>query len=64
MLGLEEKLGALATLGLSPKKIELYKLKLQNPDKTQQELGEMVGKPRRTVIRWLQDVEALAPKPI
>jgi hypothetical protein len=64
LLGLDEKLGALSTLGLSPKKIELYRLKLQNPDKTQQELGEMIGKPRLTVIRWLKDIDAITPKPV
>lgn len=53
----EEKLKALAVLGVEQKKIDLYKLRVENPELTQQELSEMIGKSRLTVIRWLKDIE-------
>lgn len=53
----EEKLKALAVLGVEQKKIDLYKLKVENPELTQQELSRLIGKSRLTVIRWLKDIE-------
>lgn len=55
----ESKLKALEVLGVDKKKIEMYKLKLENPDITNGELGSKIGKSRLTVIRWLKDIESL-----
>lgn len=55
----EEKIKALATLGIEQKKIDLYKLRVENPNMTQQELSEKIGKSRLTVIRWLKDIESV-----
>lgn len=62
LLSYEEKLKALAVLGVDERKLELYKLKAEQPELTQQELASMIGKSRLTVIRWLKDIEAVHQK--
>lgn len=57
MLQFEDRFKALTTLGVEEKKVELYKLSQEYPKLTQEELGVLIGKPRRTVIRWLQDIK-------
>lgn len=56
LLAYEQRFKALATLGVEPKKIELYKLRLEHPKFTQQQLADSIGKSRLTVIRWLKDI--------
>lgn len=58
----EDRLKALAVLGVEEKKLELYKLKVENPEMTQQELADKIGKSRLTVIRWLKDIESVQCK--
>lgn len=55
----EDKFKALALLGVTSKKIELLKLSILHPTLTQEELGNKIGKPRRTVIRWLKDLKSV-----
>lgn len=43
--------------GLSPKKVLMYKAKLNNPDLRNNDLAEVFGVTTRTVIRWTKDVE-------
>lgn len=64
LLYVEVKMNALKILGVSDKKAELYKLRLQYPSLTQQQLGDIIGKPRLTVIRWLKEINKLTPKEI
>lgn len=58
MMDFESKFEALKTLGLDPKKIEAYKLSLEKPELTRQELADELGKSKPTVIKWLQEVKA------
>lgn len=51
------KIEALAMLGISPKKIEAYKLHLAKPQLTRQELADELGKSKPTIIKWLQEVQ-------
>ena len=53
----ETKINALLTLGIAPKKIEAYKLSLERPELTRQELADELGKSKPTVIKWLQEVK-------
>lgn len=55
----EEKLKALSILGVDQKKIDLYKLTLEQPSLTADELSTKIGKGRATVFRWLSDVRAM-----
>lgn len=55
----EEKLKALAVLGVDRKKIELYRISLEEPNLTRQQLAERIGKTKPTVITWLKEIEAL-----
>ena len=54
----EEKFKALLTLGEAQKKIDLYKLSLEQPELTVQELADKVGKGRATAFRWLAEVKS------
>lgn len=56
----EEKLKALAVLGVDQKKIDLYKLTLDKPLLTRQQLAEHVGKSKPTVIAWLKEIKELS----
>ena len=60
----EDKLKALAVLGVDQKKLDLYRLKIENPSLTQQELSEIIGKSRLTVIRWLKEIGAVQLKAV
>ena len=55
----EDKLKALAILGVEQKKIDLYELTLKEPKLTRDVLAERIGKSKRTVISWLQEIEQL-----
>lgn len=55
----EDKLKALAVLGVEQKKIDLYELTLKEPKLTRDVLAERIGKSKRTVISWLQEIEQL-----
>jgi hypothetical protein len=56
---IKARLSALELLGLKKTKLTLYRTSLENPMLTQQELAKTVRKDRRTVIRWLQEIESL-----
>ena len=59
----EDKLKALAVLGVEQKKIDLYELSLKEPNLTRDALAERVGKSKRTVIAWLQEINTkMTPK--
>ena len=58
MLDFDAKFKALEVLGLDTKKIEAYKLSLERPELTRQELADELGKSKPTVIKWLQEVKA------
>lgn len=55
----EDKLNALAILGVDQKKIELYRLTLEQPLLTRQQLADTIGKSKPTVIAWLKDIKRL-----
>lgn len=55
----QKKLNALFALGISAKKLEAYKLSLENPDLSVEELASQLGKGRATIFRWLKDVRQL-----
>ena len=58
LLDFDAKFKALEVLGLDTKKIEAYKLSLERPELTRQELADELGKSKPTVIKWLQEVKA------
>lgn len=56
----EDKLNALTVLGVDQKKIELYKLTLEKPSLTRQQLADTIGKSKPTVIAWLKEIKELS----
>lgn len=52
----QKQLNALFALGVSPKKLEVYKLYLEDNSLTRQQLADTVGKSKPTVIKWLKEV--------
>lgn len=58
MLGLEAKVKCLSILGLDRKKIAAWRLAMENPEMTRNQLAVAVGKSKPTVIKWLQEVES------
>lgn len=59
----EEKIKALNTLGIDQKKIELYRIVEENPKLKHNELAAKLNVSRRTIIRWLNDLDNLE-KPV
>lgn len=59
LIAQESHLKALATLGVSPKKLQAYKLSLENPRLSTEDIAEKLGKHRVTVFRWLKEIEGL-----
>ena len=55
----ETKLNALSVLGVSPKKIEAYKLLLENPLLSAEDIAVQLNKHRATVFRWLKEIKEL-----
>lgn len=55
----ECKLKALEVLGIDKKKIDMYKIRLENPSLTHSEIASKIGKSRLTVLRWLKEIEEL-----
>jgi HAMP domain-containing protein len=54
----ETKMNALSALGIDQKKIDAYRLRLENPELTMDEIASLVGKTRDTVQRWLREIKA------
>ena len=59
LLSYEKRLEALLVLGVDQKKIDLYKITLDEPGLTRQQLADKIGKSKPTVITWLQEVKGL-----
>lgn len=57
LLNVDERLKALAVLGVDGKKLEAYKLSLQQPNMTRNEIAAHLGKSKPTVIKWLKEVD-------
>lgn len=61
VLGLDEinerKLTALSKLGVKQNVLEAYRLKLENPKLTREEIAVKLNKGKRTVVRWFVDLE-------
>lgn len=55
----EEKLKALKVLGIKPPALEAYKLKLDQPELTQEQIGAQVGRDRKTIRRWFKEIDDL-----
>ncbi len=55
----ETKLNALSVLGVSPKRIEAYKLLLENPLLSAEDIAVQLNKHRATVFRWLKEIKEL-----
>jgi len=60
LLGIEDKLKSLAVLGFKPTVLTAYRLKLENPELTQEQISERVGKDARTIRRWFKSIDALS----
>lgn len=58
MLVYEDKFDALLALGIEEKKVQVYKLSLEKPEMTRQELATFFGKSKPTVIKWLKEIKA------
>lgn len=56
---LQKKLNALFALGIPAKKLEAYKISLENPELSVEEVAAQLGKGRATVFRWLKDVKEI-----
>ena len=57
MLSIEARCQAMQVLGIHNKKIEAWKLHMENPNLSRQALADLLGKSKPTVIKWLQDVQ-------
>lgn len=53
----ERKLKALSKLGVKDNVLEAYRLKLDNPKLTREEIAVKLGRGKRTVVRWFVDLE-------
>ena len=53
----ERKLKALSKLGVKDNVLEAYRLKLENPKLTREEIAIKLGRGKRTVVRWFVDLE-------
>lgn len=57
MLSIEARCQAMQVLGIHNKKIEAWRLHMENPNLSRQALADLLGKSKPTVIKWLQDVQ-------
>lgn len=57
-----DKINFLHSIGVNTKKVSLYQTRLERPDLTQRQLGELFGKTDRTVRNWLVEVENILLK--
>lgn len=53
----ERKLKALSKLGVKDNVLEAYRLKLENPKLTRDDIAVKLNKCKRTVVRWFVDLE-------
>lgn len=53
----ERKLKALSKLGVKDNVLEAYRLKLENPKLTREDIAVKLNKCKRTVVRWFVDLE-------
>lgn len=53
----ERKLKALSKLGVKDNVLEAYRLKLENPKLTREEIAIKLGRGKRTVVRWFVELE-------
>ena len=53
----ERKLKALSKLGVKDNVLEAYRLKLENPKLTREDIAVKLNKGKRTVVRWFVDLE-------
>lgn len=53
----QEKLEFLMSLGVDPRKIALYNVKLENPSFTYKQLADVTHVSRRTAVYWLAEIE-------
>lgn len=63
LINIESRLKALAVLGVENKKLEAYRLLLENPGMKIEDFIKQVGKGRATVFRWLKEIRALEDCP-
>lgn len=56
---LQKKLNALFALGIPAKKLEAYKISIENPELSVEEVATQLGKGRATVFRWLKDIKEI-----
>lgn len=55
----DAKLEALAILGVNKKKLMAYKMSLDNPELSLDEVAEKLGRHRATVFRWMKEIKEL-----
>lgn len=53
----ERKLKALSKLGVKDNVLDAYRLKLENPKMTREDIAVKLNKCKRTVVRWFVDLE-------
>lgn len=53
----ERKLKALSKLGVKDNVLEAYRLKLENPKMTREDIAVKLNKGKRTVVRWFVELE-------
>lgn len=57
LIDVDVRLKLLSVLGVDQKKLEAYKLTLEQPGLTRNELALQLGKSKPTVIKWIKEVE-------
>lgn len=57
LLNFESKFSALEILGIDSKKIEAYRLSLEQPELTRQQIANLLGKSKPTIIKWLKEIK-------
>ena len=59
LLNQERKLKALSVLGVDKKKLHAYRLSIENPELSVDEIALRLGKHRATVFRWIKEIKDL-----
>ena len=60
--GIIDELSKLTALGVDPKKLLVYKTKMDNPSLTHRELAKMFNVGIRTIFRWMEQMKTLVEK--
>lgn len=64
MLCINSKLKNLSILGVQSKKLEAYRLLLENPTESVDSIATKLNKGRATIFRWMKEIKELEAQPI